>query len=60
MRFQNATIDTGLIGPDWEPSENERYYAQIIYKGGNYIGMGATEELAWADLLRRIQENRGE
>lgn len=54
-----GTIDLGLTGPDWNPGDKDRYYAQIICTQGNYIAFGATQADAWADLLNRLNESQG-
>lgn len=51
-RLFAVEIEIGLTGPDWEPTEAIKYYAQV----GKHIEFGRTEheaELRMRVLLRR-------
>lgn len=43
------TISIGETGPDWEPTQATRYYAQ---RGEGKFAFGATEREAFENLLK--------
>lgn len=60
MKLRDATIEIGKTGKDWEPDAAAAFFAQIITPTANWYAFGPTEEAAWANLLTRINEARGE
>jgi hypothetical protein len=51
-------VESGLTGPDWEPTDATRFYAQRLGdpKGGA-MGFGSTREAALGDLAAREARN---